>query len=55
MNCGSEEEIQKWAQEDLTSIINWLQQQDEKVPHSDILMKFVASVIRLSDDLIRIQ
>jgi hypothetical protein len=35
VNCGSEEEIQKWAHEDLTSIIDWLQQQDAKVLHSN--------------------
>lgn len=30
VNCGTAQEIQKWAQDDLKLIINWLQEQDAK-------------------------
>lgn len=38
VNCGSVEEIRKWAQEDLTLIINWLLQQDAKVLHGNFVL-----------------
>ncbi|KAG0611189.1 hypothetical protein M758_7G122400 [Ceratodon purpureus] len=53
VNCGSEEEIRKWAQEDLTSIIYWLQQQDTKPEPEELEFTAAQGILVCLEDAVK--
>jgi len=53
VNCGSVEAIRKWAHEDLTSIIDWLLQQDAKPDPEELELTAAQGILVCLEDAVK--